>query len=270
MKKILITLLIWGCILSNVFAANNYGSFIYYDKAYGTQNIVYEKVSGYAIVEGDIILKKLDSMRDKSSISPQAVVLVKLSGGRWPNGEMPYKISDEFSLQCQYTILSAMNHWSKSTNIKFIELGKNDAQKYPDYVNFIPSYSKTNSSYVGYQGGEQPIKISSVCKEMTVAHEIGHALGLWHEQSRNDRDNYVQIMWDNIEPEHIFNFNQHVRDGEDIGEYDYNSVMHYSAYAFSKNGEKTIIPLLDNVEIGQRNRISKKDFAAVNYMYSGM
>ena len=104
---------------------------------------------------------------------------------------------------------------------------------------------------------------------MTIAHEVGHALGLWHEQSRSDRDNYVQILWDNIDPEHIFNFNQHLRDGEDFGEYDYNSVMHYSAYAFSKNGEKTIIPLVENAQIGQRNKISLKDFAAVNYMYPG-
>lgn len=264
MIRLLIILLSVFC--SQVFASN-YGSFVYFDKDTGSKNITYEKISGYAVAEGDIILKKLENVRDKKSVSPQAVVLMRLGGGRWPNGEMPYKISDEFSPQCQYTILSAMVNWSKDTKIKFIELDKNDFQKYPGYVYFVPSYSTTNSSYVGFQGGEQVIKISSVCKEMTVAHEIGHALGLWHEQSRSDRDNYIQIMWDNIEPEHIFNFNQHLRDGQDIGEYDYSSVMHYSAYAFSKNGEKTIIPLLPNVEIGQRNRISKKDFAAVNYMY---
>lgn len=266
MKKILIILLGIISFFSNAFAGS-YGNLIYFDQATGTRNIKYEKVSGYAIVEGDIILKKLESIRDKNNITPQAVVLIRLGGGRWPDNEMPYKISDEFSPQCQYTILSAMTHWAKDTKIKFIEIDKNNFQKYPNYVNFIPSHSKTNSSYVGFQGGEQVIKISSICKEMTVAHEIGHALGLWHEQSRKDRDNYIQIIWDNIEPEHLFNFNQHIKDGEDIGEYDYNSVMHYSAYAFSKNGERTIIPLLANVEIGQRNMISKRDFDAVNYMY---
>lgn len=265
MKKILLMLSVM-CFVKDILAGS-YGSLVYYDQNMGTRNIKYEKISGYAIVEGDIILKKLENLRDKNPIYPQAVVLVKLGGGRWPNAEMPYKISDEFPPQCQYTILSAMSHWAKGTKLKFIELGETDLQKYPNHVSFVPSHSKTNSSYVGFQGGEQIIKISSVCKEMTVAHEIGHALGLWHEQSRKDRDNYIQIIWDNIEPEHLFNFNQHIKDGEDIGDYDYNSVMHYSAYAFSKNGERTIIPLLSNVEIGQRNMISKKDFAAVNYMY---
>lgn len=102
---------------------------------------------------------------------------------------------------------------------------------------------------------------------MNTVHEIGHALGLWHEQSRADRDNYVKILWENIAEDHKYNFNQHLHDGKDFGAYDYSSIMHYGPLAFSKNGEKTIIPLVGEITIGQRNQLSAQDIAAVNAMY---
>ncbi len=261
MRKILIILFSITYGSGNLFA-DNYGHLIYFDQTNAKKDIVYVKVDNYAITEGDIILKKFNK-----NIAPQATILAKFRGGRWQNGIMPFKISTKFSPQCQYSILTAIKNWNKKTNIKFVEIDKKNAYKYPDYVNFIPSHSNTSSSFVGRQGGEQPININAKCNDMSVAHEIGHALGLWHEQSRNDRDRYIKIIWDNIDAKHTFNFNQHLADGEDIGEYDYNSIMHYSAYAFSKNGKQTIIPLLANAKIGQRKKISKKDIAAINYMY---
>lgn len=79
---------------------------------------------------------------------------------------------------------------------------------------------------------------------MNTVHEIGHALGLWHEQSRADRDSYIKILWENIAEDHKYNFNQHLHDGKDFGVYDYASIMHYGPLAFSKNGEKTIVPTI--------------------------
>lgn len=47
--------------------------------------------------------------------------------------------------------------------------------------------------------GKQKLSIGANCDRIaTIEHEFLHALGFWHEQSRNDRDDYVQIMWDRI------------------------------------------------------------------------
>ncbi|MEO5711622.1 MAG: M12 family metallopeptidase [Nocardioidaceae bacterium] len=56
-------------------------------------------------------------------------------------------------------------------------------------------------------------------------HEIGHTVGMWHEQSRQDRDAFVTIHWANIQTGLEHNFNQHVSDGDNVGNYDYGSIM---------------------------------------------
>ena len=57
------------------------------------------------------------------------------------------------------------------------------------------------TSNVGMQGGEQKLTIADECDDAaSITHLILHALGLWHEQSRPDRDQYVEILWENIYP----------------------------------------------------------------------
>jgi hypothetical protein len=62
-------------------------------------------------------------------------------------------------------------------------------------------------------------------------------------------------------------FNQHITDGDDLGAYDYGSIMHYPRWAFSKNGQDTIVPTNPNAQIGQRDGLSPGDIAAVRAMY---
>lgn len=99
-------------------------------------------------------------------------------------------------------------------------------------VNFVKSTASVgNNSYLGCIGGVQNINIYNYQTHGVILHEILHALGFYHEHSRQDRDNYITINWDNIRPGVQHNFNKYTTNhGYDISIFDENSLMMYSSY----------------------------------------
>ena len=92
-------------------------------------------------------------------------------------------------------------------------------------------------SHIGKQGGAQKVSLGrrrngypNYCKSKgVVIHELGHAVGFWHEQSRPDRNDYIIIEWDNIIPGNEGNFYRysHSQVNSRGVPYDYRSIMHY-------------------------------------------
>lgn len=98
-------------------------------------------------------------------------------------------------------------------------------------------------------------------------HELGHVLGFYHEHQRPDRDEFIEIHYDNIPTELRTEFKK--KNALSLGsQYDYGSIMHYKLTVFSKNGEKTMTPKLNYTgEIGQRKRLSRQDKIQANNYY---
>ncbi len=225
----------------------------------------YAEVDGNAMFEGDIVLGAIADMQADEVGNP-VLFSIGITGAqfRWPGGRIPFEIDP--ALPNQQRVTDAIAHWHAKTGIRFAARAGE-----ADFVRFVPGGGC--SSMVGRRGNQQNITLGTNCTTGNAIHEIGHTVGLWHEQSREDRDTFIQVLFANIDPAMQHNFNQHVSDGDDLGAYDFGSIMHYPATAFSINGQATIVPrqpLPPGVVMGQRTGLSAGDINGVRLMYPGL
>lgn len=238
----------------------------------GWKRVEYTEIDGLAMFEGDIVLgtiEQIEKVQTARDIPTGAVSGVAITGSRyrWPNATIPYTIDS--ALPNQSRVTDAIQHIQQNTCLRFIERTSSNASQYSNYVNYFRGGGCW--SYVGMQGnGKQDLSLANGCSLGNAIHETLHAAGLWHEQSREDRDNFVTINYANIIAGREHNFDQHISDGDDIGTYDYCSIMHYPANAFSKNGQPTIVPsqTTGSCTIGQRNGMSQGDISAIKTIYN--
>uniref|UniRef100_A0A8C2ACM0 Metalloendopeptidase n=1 Tax=Cyprinus carpio TaxID=7962 RepID=A0A8C2ACM0_CYPCA len=212
---------------------------------------------GFPLREGDIL----------SSGSRSAIICLGDSC-RWPRSVdgfvyVPYIISPTYDYMDRITIETGMLDISSATCVKFVPRTHE--------ANFLNIQSRTGCwSYLGMIGGSQTVSLQSPgCMWSGVAaHELMHALGFVHEQSRSDRDHHVSILWENIIDNQRHNFKKYETNNLNTA-YDYSSVMHYGRYAFSEDGGPTIIPKPDPyIPIGQRDGPSPTDIHKINILYN--
>jgi|GEM_PF-2641284 len=208
---------------------------------------------GLVYYQGDIILGEYDQLTGQN-------FGLGINGYRWTNSTVRYYINAGFANWQRNQIIQAANEVANKTDICFEQLSSPSG----NYVNVVQGGGC--SSFVGMRGGAQALTLASNCGLPATMHEFLHAAGMWHEQSRSDRGNNIIINWQNIMAGMESNF--YIQYGSTLyGAYDLNSIMHYSSYAFSSNGQPTITKL-NGGTIPYINNISSGDIATINAMYN--
>lgn len=221
----------------------------------------FEVREGVAIAQGDMVLGKVVD-ENKSGKGIAKANRTRL----WDSADIPYSIQD--GVTNREAIQAAIAQFHTNTSVRFVPY---TGQK--DSIVFVKA-DELCASYLGRVGGAQPIFLSPKCGAYEVQHELMHALGFVHEQSRPDRDKYVEVLWANIDEKYWPQF--WVIPDEMIHEYvgsvfsfDPQSMMLYDTTAFAKEVGSLSMKSKSTQDLQPtRSGFSRTDKERIFYLYS--
>jgi hypothetical protein len=235
-----------------------------------------EHVDGRLVIEDDILVHRSDLGDDKANREfgshrdlkwRDNVVFYRFGDLRFENGCLnglgqPVACNTRLTQEgYEAAIRGAMNDWEAVTRVRFVE----DTDRTQADVLDIRGTNNRCASFVGRIGGAQTFEWSDRCsfsvggtRFFSTHHELGHAMGLWHEHQRDDRASYVIV--NDAQVTDTLNYGII---GARVNGYDCDSVMHYGALTSVRDASGNLLC----TGMGQRDHLSQGDIAGINVLY---
>lgn len=169
------------------------------------------------------------------------------------------------------TIEKSLKIIESKSCIKFVQYNSSDPL-HEHYLHFVEKDGCW--SYPGRQSWltRQELSLGKGCViQFVILHEVMHALGFEHMHCNFDRDKFIKIRWENVQPGFEDAFT--VLDDEEYENtvnFDFSSVMMYFATAFSKDGVSPTIESLVSKQlmpIERLGNLSNNDIYHLNNAY---
>jgi hypothetical protein len=156
----------------------------------------------------------------------------------WPNGILPVRFADDISPEQVNAFMKACSIWEQTNLVRCVRHTNETGYLYLTLKADWPGCWANVGA--GFMPGQRRMNLDPNCwHEEVILHEIGHVLGLMHEHQRPDRDKYIEIKLDQVQPFYHFAFDI-IPTSFSSPEYDFHSIMHYHPFGASENGAQVI------------------------------
>ena len=225
----------------------------------------YEVIDGMAVHGGDIVLgtaaeaaaaapSREPAKPEGSAGPPRRDISGTSSSALWPGGRVPYEIDERIAGEDLEVIHAALEEWNSKTVIEFFP--RTDEQQ---YALLVPRpEGRTCSSVVGR--GSPTTVWTGGCDLLATIHELGHAVGLWHEHQRADRDRFLVVHPERARRKEQIRASWGSDSPTFTGPCDYRSVMHYGPF-------DGVFSIPRGIPIARSGRLSEGDIDGVARLY---
>lgn len=252
-------------IISNSFAEEVEVHIDKYDESGNlvSGNVIANKIpDGRVFHQGDIFLGYYEDLTQHQGPTAKGAV-ISGDSSKWPLAIVPYTFDSSFTTANKNAIIATMGNLESISGLRFVpRTNQTEYLKIIRDLYYLQTYGGCYSG-VGRNVGTYT-EASLVCGDSVNTHELLHALSFDHEQVRSDRDQYINVQEQNIESSCLSQF----QGGglQNLGNYDYVSIMHYGSLACSKNGQATMSRISGSGPLGG-DELSTLDIQSLQTLY---